>query len=78
MLDNSETIIVTIGSVISFLFFYSCVSYCSKSNRQNQQNRLENTRKMLTVKHRIKPVIEIIDYEQCEIRHTENTGDQNV
>lgn len=66
MLDNTETIFVTIGTLLSFILLYSCLQYCKDNHKEKHEiNTLENTRKMLTVKHRIKPVIEIIDYEQC-------------
>lgn len=79
MLDNTETIFVAIGILLSFILLYSSLQYCKDNDKEtHKNNRLQNTRKLLTVKHRIKPIIETTDYEQCEIRNIENTGHQNV
>lgn len=77
--------IITISSVISGVLLCFCFRYCKNRHKEEQEkNRLENTRKRLMVKHKIKPIIQMTDdelkdeYEQYEIRQSQLIVEQNV
>lgn len=84
-MTSTPLFIITISSVISGVLLCCCLRYCKNRHKEEKEkNRLENTRKRLMVKHKIKPIIQMTDeelkdeYEQYEIRQSQLIGEQNV
>lgn len=88
-MTGAPLFIITISSVISGVLLCFCFRYCKNRHKEEKEkNKLENTRKRLMVKHKIKPIIQMTDdpevnelkdeYEQYEIRQSQPIGEQNV
>ena len=84
-MTSTPLFIITISSVISGVLLCFCFRYCKNRHKEEKEkNRLENTRKRLMIKHKIKPIIQMTDdelkdeYEQYEIRQSQLIGEQNV
>lgn len=84
-MTSTPLFIITISSVISGVLLCFCFRYCKNRHKEEKEkNRLENTRKRLIVKCKIKPIIQMTDdelkdeYEQYEIRQSQPIGEQNV
>jgi hypothetical protein len=89
IMTETDIFIITVCSVISSVIFCLCFRYYKDRNTQiNERIRLNNSRKKIMLKFRIKPIIEITDdqninelkdeFEQYEVRQPQITGEQNV
>jgi predicted histidine transporter YuiF (NhaC family) len=81
-MTSTPLFIITISSVIWGLLLCFCFRYCKNRHKEEKEkNRLENFRKRLMIKHKVKPIIQMTDHElkdEYEIRQSQHIGEQNV
>ena len=82
--QNTQALIIAVTSLSSVIMMCCCYNYYKGIKAEQSKNKLENTRKKLMVKNKIKPIIQMTneelkdEFEQYEIRRPQITGEENV
>jgi hypothetical protein len=87
MEENNISIIYIcpcISFFISGFYFTNCLSFCKKKFRTEEHNMSSNYKKKVSIRTKIKPIIQMTDeelkheFEQFNIRHPQITSALNI
>lgn len=82
--ENTQVLIISVTSLGSIIIMCCCYSYYKGVREKESKNNLDNTRRKLMVKNKIKPISKMTDeelkdeFEQYELRRPQITGEENV
>lgn len=71
-MDNTQILLLTFGSFVSFMLCCMCIIYCKDSQRE--MNEKIHIKKLLKRKNIIKPIIDTIEILDEEVKDEKNNN----